>query len=462
MTEARSGKSGWSAGTSAEDRQHGQKDSDDEGRGQRQKKIDLCLIVILLGYGVCTLITHINGYAGLDYPYNTFLFRPGDRFGDFTSQIEVAHNPYGTIAPQWQQTPFFYLVLRGFSLVPNIVALGIFLAVSVTALSALMAFWMRVPSLLATVRNLLVVVVCSYPVLIMVDRANMEALTFIVLGLMLICISRERWGLSALLLAIAIALKPFAVFFVLLLCVRKRWLPALNCVCGSAALILVPLFFLPGDPAQNLANWRANLALYHTQYEVAHQGLYFGHSLFGAAKVFFLIGTNNDAMAQTAARVLPYYYPIALALASLVVWRLFRAPMALWKQAALATCCMNLLPLISADYRLLHFLSVFGLFVADTAPASRAEPGHLAEHTAQSQAQDTHPEKLSLLTMVYALLLGFLLAPRNIYHFLSSEVTSANILTPLAMLALATLILIETRRPRHIKAKIPEPVGAVG
>lgn len=116
---------------------------------------------------------------GRPYPYNTFLFDPSLRFGDLFESIRTA-KAYGTPgATMITYTPFSQLVFRALGLAPEGAALVLIVAVFAAALLPLL--WRAVrPSLGAPAAVLAVAALTlgSYPVLMAVDRANVELLLF--------------------------------------------------------------------------------------------------------------------------------------------------------------------------------------------------------------------------------------------------------------------------------------------
>jgi len=98
-----------------------------------------------------------------------------------------------------------------------------------------------------------------------------------------------------------------------------------------------------------------------------------------------------------------------------------------WKKIALLVCCMNLLPFVSSDYKLLHLFIPFFLFVnAPRAP------------------RDTF----------YAALFAFLLIPKPYWRLVSfPEATLAIPLNALGMVALMLAIFCEGKRTTGMRAE---------
>jgi hypothetical protein len=92
-----------------------------------------------------------------------------------------------------------------------------------------------------------------------------------------------------------------------------------------------------------------------------------------------------------------------------------------WRKVALLVCALNLLPVVSGDYKLLHLFIPLYLFI-----------------------NENEPERLD---WVFTALFGLLLIPKNYYRIPSLPEASISVLAnPLLMLLLAAVIVVTGTR----------------
>jgi hypothetical protein len=197
---------------------------------------------------------------------------------------------------------------------------------------------------------------------------------------------------------------------------EKRFKEAFYSVSLAIALTLLSFLFYEGTFWNNWARYLENLNTYNRIYALDSAGLAFGHSLFGFLKValgFFPLAENQTI--STIPFLMKIYFPIALFLFLLTSIYIILFKDEIWKKVALLVFAMNLLPYVSADYKLLHIFLPLFLFV-------------------------NHPQE-NLYGILYALIFSSLLIPKDYYHFGGSEVSLSVILNPLIMLGGAILII---------------------
>lgn len=67
--------------------------------------------------------------------------------------------------------------------------------------------------------------------------------------------------------------------------------------------------------------------------------------------------------AETVRDVLQYYLMLSAVLLGGVALALWRLPLVLWEEVTLLTVALNVLPTVSADYKLLHLVLPAALFL---------------------------------------------------------------------------------------------------
>jgi hypothetical protein len=207
----------------------------------------------------------------------------------------------------------------------------------------------------------------NYPVLFAIDRANFELTTFLFLY-SFVMLYRSSPRLSATLLGVAIALKGFPAILALLMLADRKWREFFLAAGVAIGLSLASLLAFPGGLASNLEGALANIRAYTSGYVVNLHGLYFGNNLLGAAKfVSIALGQPSLATSETLVIVATL---VAIALTAATAAYLVFFERVFWRKVTVLICALNLLPVVSGDYKLIHLLIPLFLFVNEAEPSS--------------------------------------------------------------------------------------------
>jgi|GEM_PF-2853324 hypothetical protein len=448
---------------------------------QRRKVI---FIAIFLGVGfLASVAYHFFAAYVLKlnyYPYNTFLFRPKDRFGDFLDNFNAGHDAYTKILVTRAMFPPFVLLCR----MMYLINLKIVHSINLSAMRSINSKFMylinskivqliSLKPLLQTLysagfsKSLLLIfylagflfclsvyilhtlqkcsirlrffawvsMVLSFPVLISMDRANFENGIFLLVALSVGLLIKQKYSLAAVILGIASALKPYSAIYFLLFLIDEQFLAIIFGLAAWGILTIGSLLLLPTPLALEIHTLQASMGIYNQQYVVGHEGMYFGNSLFGLIKsMVYLIGdrfhlfSTSGAILQFIQALMGPYTLSTLAIAFVVTVILFLYRMPWWQKTAVIACCMNLLPYIGGAYRLLYFFIPLLMFLVY--------------------------EERNKLDMVYLILFGLLFIPKGYIHFSFSPIYLMNpgelddeaILHPILMLVTMILILWQTVR----------------
>lgn len=387
----------------------------------RGQKIDLIALIVLVGFAASVAYHHVIGvHLGMGYPFNTFLFKPADMFGDlfiFSGKLtSVPHE--GT----WNYPPLMYLFIYPFSLLPKGLALGLFLLSFTACFLYIAARNLRQPGTVATVRDVFIIAFLSYPFLFAFDRANTEWVVFLLLYLFIVCYTQERRFLGSLFLALAISLKIFPAVFLVLLLTGRKYRETVLTLGLTGGFTLLGFLVFDGGLVANWQRFFQSIGSYAASYVYVGLGWPFGHSLFGAIR--FLLVWVSHADVTRSQLFLTVYLGLAL-LVFLALWfQLSRWQGRLWKQVLLLVFAMELLPQVAPDYRLMHVFIPLFLFV-----------------------NQESPEKNDLL---YAVLFALLLIPKDYARLpVNPEVSLSVLLTPAVMLFMAVAVIAEEARNRQ-------------
>lgn len=387
----------------------------------REQKISAISLIILVGFTFAVLYHYILGvYLSLNYPFNTFLSQPEDRWMDFIWPYMLSPNPYVILRPSHQNFPFLYKIASGFRILEPTFSLFTFLFLFWALFAYICMRELRTENRIFNLQTAFIFCFLSYPILISLDRANFEVLEFLFLYVY-IFYYQKRPNLSALALGCGIALKAFPVVLAILLQADRKYKQLFIAALTSFTVTMISYATLPGGIITNILYHLVNLKLYTKFYVIDNLGLYLGNSIWGGLK-FISIWTSSrllDPNTYTSLSVL-----VLIAISCYIIF----FENSFWKKTALAVCSLNLLPVVSGDYKLLHIFIPLFLFI----------------NTSEQSKYD----------IVYVLLFGLLLIPKGYYHLPTlPEANIAILLNPVLMLLMVLSIIFG----RQVN-KLPLPV----
>jgi len=356
-------------------------------RLSKADKLRLASVVVMAGFALAVTVHYVYGaYCGYRYPYDTYLFRPFDTlegdtlattnhcFGDLLAVCIHAENrdPYFAEIPVPHSTPmdfpsnyfpFGAILPYPLTLIPYPLAVVVFAAGFIAMLAWFNAAFMRTGAPLTDAVPIVALTLMNYPAQVILDRGNIEAFVFAFLAGFTVLLVRRRPGPAAGMLGAAIAMKAAPVVF----------LPLMHKVGGRRGVVVA------GAAAAGLT--LASLLLFKSPIQVTVPrllevlGNYSADTGAGigpanhASGLYGLIAigawtTQLDPIAGPVWRGLSAVYPlIAAAILAGSMLLSVVLPMKLWEVATVAAVCLVMLPTASPDYRLIHMLIPFALFV---------------------------------------------------------------------------------------------------
>jgi hypothetical protein len=188
---------------------------------------------------------------------------------------------------------------------------------------------------------------CSYPVLFVLERGNIETYVWILVALAICAYAGNRWWLAAALIGIAGSMKIYPLIFLgLLLAQRKYWQTVFAFLVAAASNLLSLWILGPTIPiayrsiAKGLHTFGSGWVAVLRPKEVG-----FDHSLFTPLKRVEWHFYHHTWAA---------YYLAVVAIAGTILYFLRIQSMPRINQVLALTVAMVLLPPISGDYTLLH------------------------------------------------------------------------------------------------------------
>lgn len=396
---------------------------------EKKDKIQLISLILITGFvfsliGVYLLASQFHR----GYPDNTFLFDPHDRFHDEINLARIWRDPYRSLTINGNLLPLSYLFLG----ILNAAGLSVGLALYLTAFLFFFFVYawrnLQGATRVESLTNCFVFSFLTYPFLFCLDRANPEMYEFVLLACFVGYHQRGEMLRASTALAVAANFKPFPLFFLLLYVGERRWRDLAVCLGLSAALLAVALLAFGTDIGTNIRDLMIILHRYTEELVVGDKGLYFGDSLFGMLKVFYYLAARHHREVSVVREMLLGYLVFTvlafLGLAALLTF----VEKTYWKRIALIVLAMDLLPPVSADYKLLELFIPLFLFLN----AGRMER---TDHA-------------------FCVLFALLLVPKSFYPVHGSLISISIVLNPLLMTAMGTLIVREGLATRK-----REPIG---
>jgi hypothetical protein len=310
----------------------------------------------------------------LDYPYDTLFFIPAQRFTDFTifyPRFKVFGNPEAFFSRT--SYPFTYPapLLLCFIFLWRITKepLGAYLSI-ICAFSCLVVVMARraLPSGQG-LKKLGTVVVASavfcFPLLFLIDRANIEGLVWIATAAGLYCFTARRYAFAAIFLASAASMKMFPGVLLLLFLAKRRYRELALSVVLFAAFSVGSLWVT--GPSIGEANRGIAMGIdyfLHTQIlEFRGLEIGFNHTIYSLIEWAALCTVDSipDVNALLPGLYVPYAMATVLGFAAIYGLRLLAMP--ILNQILALSAISVTLPFISYDYTLVHLIVPLILFV---------------------------------------------------------------------------------------------------
>lgn len=318
------------------------------------------------------LIVFIRGNVlGEAFPFNTFLPSPPP-FGDFLivlrdwSQGNLSSIGYGR-----NYFPGLYLPMNLFVPLADHMIRSILLGIIVPLgfIALLLVASLRKSGALPTFVALLLII-SSYPVLIMLETGNLELWILLLLTAAMLFYQKRNWVLFAVMIGIATSFKGFPLLFLLVpfVLIRewKQFVRVVAVAIGTAFLVTaLALIVLPGGFLEmgwqgvenSISATFASLDLYKQKMWFDISGMHFGHSFLNAVHAF---GIVTPLASESWALPIQFVGIILTFLVAFAMRGSKDSPWKVWMLVAISSC---LFAPTSTDYKLVYFVPAFVLLV---------------------------------------------------------------------------------------------------
>jgi hypothetical protein len=406
-------------------------------------KVRLASLILMVGFALSIFVHYwLGAYCGYRYPYSTYLMRPSDTmlidnivtknhcFGDLLAVCIHAENrdPYFASIPQPFEEPrsfpsnyfpFGAMLPYPLTLVPYPWAVGIFITAFVAILLAFNWYFMRTGDPYADAISIAALTLMNYPAQMVVDRGNIEAFVFAFLAGFIVLLIRRQLVPSAALLGAAIAMKAVPAIF-LPLCYKAAKRRGVGISVATAGFLTVGSILLMSRPVHlSVLRFISNILRYSGIVTDGLEPANHASSLFGLFSIGAWLSQGSPGVGPIWASFVSGYSLLAGLILIGAIVACFALPMKLWEMATTLTVCLVLLPKQSPDYRLIHMMIPFALFVNSKTDRSNG--------------------------LVYTVLFSLLLVPKS-FIIVAHETSLNSVLNPILMLVLLTRTLFAAYR----------------
>lgn len=387
---------------------------------KREDRVWLAVAIVVAGFVASVMFHYHQGFhLGNPYPRSTFLFLPGDTGMDYYNILRATSgfDPYASRLAVY--FPFTYVPVMLLGLLPpaighHLLLVG-FVGIAIWFVARQLDFLSPYPRFAASIALTLP----SYPVLFNLDRGNVEMLVFALLCGFFLALKRGRYQGAAFWLACATAMKLYPGVFAVIFLRKRQYKAFAASILYTVILTLGSASLYRGGIAGSLSGLGRNLAWFKEAYMLSADGVRFNSSWFGAARIFAALYTES---APDPAGYTLYYTIFCLVIFAGLAWLIVRREMPLWQQTVLLTFAMILFPEVSFDYKLIHCLFPFALYL--------------------------RAEETSLNDRAYVVLFASLMIPKA-YAWIIGDVNIGTFVNPAAMSALMLAVVVTAmRRPR--------------
>lgn len=397
----------------------------------KTKKVYILTSFILAGFAFSVFYHYVlNAYMHLGEPFSSFLYPASSAFCDFNLILPFTKDfaPYHQVALWVAYFPLTYIILYPFYFIkPMFFSYLIFLSFffSYFIFMNTKVFVCKNLTKIENIRNIFILTIMSYPFLYLVDKGNFDMFLFVIVGLCVYAFKNEKFMLSAVLLAVANAIKPFTILFLILFLMKKKYKEFFLSIILTAVLVIGGFLLFKNNFYVQLMYFIRSLIAYEGIYvsRIDHNwGLTHGSSLFmpiklllckSAAKPF----VNVDTLYSVYNCISWFLTAVTL----FFVWR----EKSYWKQLTLLICNFLIFPCMTYDYKLIFLYIPLWLFVSS--------------------------EEKSRFDLAYIVLFALMLIPKS-FLIVNSSIDSKSeffwfsisiFLNPIILIALSLLIIYD-------------------
>lgn len=394
---------------------------------EKSQKVTLFSIIILLGFAF-GVIYHYSMFfylhkGGMSI---SFLYPSNMAFCDLFGVLEFVKDfkPYQELNMWTVYFPLTYLFMLPFAFIKNkVISYLLYVSGFVIYLTYMniKMFACKDLNKLQNFQNIFTITLLSYPVLYCLDKGNSDIYLFILLGFWAYAFQKEKYGVSAFLLGLINAMKPFTLYFLLLYLLKKRYKEFFFSGFLTAFLVILGFMIIPDNHVSEVTMFFKSLVFYKEHYTLgSFIAMGFESSLFMPLKAILLHFTSAEKDIINFIRIYDYLCHFITIITLIFVWR----EKIFWKQLTLLICNFLLLPYITYDYKLIFLFIPIWMFI-NKAEKAKSDLAYLI--------------LFALLFVPKNIMVNFPLIPGKDMNWLSLSV----IVNPIIIIILSGLIIYE-------------------
>lgn len=333
---------------------------------EKSSKVTLFSIITLLGFSFGVIYHYVLGfYMHRQGSYTSFLYPSDWAFCDFFSVLKGLKDlkPYQDISMWSVYFPLNYLFMLPFAFIKNkILAYSIYISGFLAYLITMNTKMFSCKNLtkLENFQNIFIITALSYPVLYCLDKGNFDMYLFVFLGFWTFAFQKEKYKLSAVLLAMINAMKPFTLYFLLFYLMKKRYKECALSILLTAVFIIGGFLIIPDNLVMELSMFILSVKFYKSTYTGSPGvGMSFVSSLYFPLKALFLHFSTTHKFVAAFNFIYDIFCQLITLATLIFVWR----EKIFWKQLTLLICNFLLLPYCTYDYKFIFLFIPIWLFV---------------------------------------------------------------------------------------------------
>jgi hypothetical protein len=412
---------------------------------EQLKRIHFFFLFITVGLSLALMYHGVARLLGYDFPYNTFLFLPGDRFNDWHNSIFATRslNPYFSNSPAVSTYfPFSYWLFSFFTFNSRDTNTTLYLTISIALLLiAVCCSWRflfleklkNVDSKNRAIAELVGIFLICYPMIFALDRGNLDIWIGSLCILYVVLFQTNYSWIGYICLCIAIMLKGYPVAFLLLSLVKKKYSQAFFCVFGSLFISVIVMLFFWGGFFVNLHGLQINLSKFYKLYVIGINSLFASSDPYNGIRTLVMIFnddfgiiSNSVSFEDWSISLLHIYSPITFITAALATCFILFSNGEWWAKITAVSLIILLFPNVANDYKLCILFPAIITLLANNNPFKKTE-------------------------IMALIIMGLLLIPKS-YIFINQHGLS-NLINPILLISLSCITFINPGQWRGLRKK---------
>ena len=401
---------------------------------QNQVRTEILVSIITIGFIIALFSKYVQGaYLHMDFPFNTFLFAPDDRFRDFygpyiqAQNLEAYINKPGLVISQY--FPFLYLLLYPFTFLEMHTASYLFSAIFYTL--AIAISWLYISKLThiktfaSKATTTAVFTLMNYGMLFCFDRGNVEIIVYLLLCIAFLFFLKNNIKIFSLFIILATMVKPYIGLYSIILIDLKDKKTIISYFKFLFMLVIVffsMMLIFNGKFIDNNSTLYNNLVLVKNMYD-AKIMLFYSVSILEPIK-YFISEQSSELTTKIHMFITIPTFIISCLLVTLI-------PKMVWHKVTIITCMLVCLTPVAFDYKLLMFMVPIFLFItSDEIESSR-------------------------ISYLYSIFFGLIIIPKDYYYFPELNATSIQVLlNPILIYILILFLWYEMVKKLKFTSKI--------